>query len=309
MGQCDFNASIKSPQNNNNILNREKHLNENININNLQAKKGMIDLMGDKYIINKADIKVENKEVINVPNKLIKNVIKTDPVIIQRPISKLEPSRAKTPIIALPNNNNNNNNLIKREVVNKIVNPPNQNGVKIINKNIVQSNNQKIIQRPISSRPQSSKVPSIGNNNYKDNVAIAKKIISERNASPIRYNNQINNKSPLVKKPSSNNSPKNILSRPQSGRELKGNNVINNNDNNQRKIIEKINYDRNNNINRLNDNKIIKPNYHFKPSNDKIIIANNNKAGYLDAIKVISDNRAYVNNGPKIAIINQKYKR
>ena len=307
MGQCDFNASIKSPPNNNNMLNREKQLNENVNINNLQAKKGMIDLMAEnKYIINKADIKIENKEIINVPNKLIQNVIKKEPIIIQRPISKLEPSRAKTPIIALPNNNN--NNLIKREVVNKIVNAPNQNGVKIINKNIVQSNNQKIIQRPISSRPQSSKVPSIGNNNYKDNVAIAKKIISERNASPIRYNNQINNKSPLVKKPSGN-SPKNILSRPQSGRELKPNNIVYNNENNQRKIIEKINYDQNNNINRLNDNKIIKPNYHFKPNNDKIIISNNNKAGYLDAIKVISDNRAYVNNGPKIAIINQKYKR
>jgi hypothetical protein len=120
------------------------------------------------------------------------------------------------------------------------------------------------------------------------------------------------NKSPSNKKLSGGNSPRNVLSRPQSGRELKRNNiVINNNINNLKgKVIEKINYERNpQNINRIYDSKNIKPNYHFKPNN-QIVISNNNKAGYLEAIKIMGNNKPYVNNGPKIVITNERnYKR
>lgn len=321
MNDNDFNASVKggvvaAPKE------KKVEIDLNLNANQNDQRKGVIDLNNKDRMVNNYQAKPDiNRNVIN--NGVINSIAKKDPVVIQRQNSNKNEVRPRTPILL------SNNNVIKKENINNNVynniynnNMPN----KVINRNIVaqapiNNNVNNIIskaQKPVSSRPQSAKVNinNMMNNapyNYNSNV---KRNVVERPVSPMRVignnNPGIRNKSPInayVRKPSGNNSPKlnqnnmMMMMRPQSGKDPKANLV----GNPYNKVIEKIQYERKPIANpiRQPDNKNLKHNYHYK-QNDQIIVANNNRIGFMDAIKV--NNKPLVNNGPKIVLINNNKK-
>lgn len=314
MNENDFNASVKGGP----IQNKEKEkrveVDLNVGVNSNQEKKGVIDL-NNKIVNNYQQQKPEvNKNVIN--NGVINSIAKKDPVLIQRQNSNRNEVRPRTPILV-------SNNPVKKEnpIISNIYSGP-----KVINRNIVaQQPNSNVnvnnviskVQKPVSSRPQSAKVNINNNNiiqnpvyNYNPNV---KKVI-DRPSSPPRMIgnnnvvNQVRGKSPInaYRRPSGNNSPRanNIIARPQSGRDNKAQIIANP----YNKVIEKIQYERKPVVNAIKqvDNRNLKQNYHYK-QNNQIIVANNNKVGFMDAIKV-GNNKPVVNNGPKIVLINNNRK-
>lgn len=338
---------------NNDININKKPLNPILEINNKKENERERDIKEIRDYKPK-ELVVENKDrqhhqMYRVPsnNNMVKNnnnyhnaannVKKENPGIyrpssakndVKVPLQQYQ--QPKTPVIMKDNHRpvNNINNIIHSNN-NRGLNPGkdlkgNENR-HIAGKNvghIYNSHNNPVDKnKPNSQRPQSAKVG--GNNvDYHNkinqvNQIVRKNIASERPKSPPRGNPVNNYKNPLMKKPSSGNSPRNKsplkdnrinyinnqILRPSSGKDKVHvhNPALLKND--KKVVYEKINYDRG----ILNPAKLIdqkKQNYHYNVQGNAL----GNKQNLLNAVKVNDHhiNRGGINNGPKIVYISNK---